>query len=200
MAAEPLDEAQEPEEHSGSTATPPDAVSMPSAVPDAVSSRTPAGTDSTDNDGTSEGTAESSAEVSAEHYPDGPTEPGAVTGGPAEPGAVTGGPAEPGAVTGAPAEPGPSTPTVPALSAADRALAEDRTSSDSAAIEPAPEAAEDPDSAGPEDDTAVGSPAGRELWAEDWRELEPAELAGLLAGTDPGTLDDWSTLEYLKAV
>ncbi|TJY68805.1 hypothetical protein E4J89_13020, partial [Arthrobacter sp. CAU 1506] len=190
MAAEPLDEAQEPEEHSGSTATPPDAVSMPSAVPGAVSSRTPAGTDSTDSDGTSEGTAESSDEGSTAHYPDGPTEPGAVTGGPTEPGAVAGGPAEPG----------PSTPTVPALSAADRALAEDRTLSDAAAIDPAPEAAEDPDSAGPEDDTAVGSPAGRELWAEDWRELEPAELAGLLAGTDPGTLDDWSTLEYLKAV
>ncbi|MFT4471167.1 hypothetical protein ACMX2H_14795, partial [Arthrobacter sulfonylureivorans] len=38
------------------------------------------------------------------------------------------------------------------------------------------------------------------MWEEDWRELEPAELAGLLAGTDPGTLDDWSTIEYLQAV
>ncbi|TJY71612.1 DUF222 domain-containing protein [Arthrobacter sp. CAU 1506] len=122
MAAEPLDEAQEPEEHSGSAAT-----------PDEVS----------------------------EAKPD---------------------------------------PTASAQSAAGPAMAEDRTLSDSAAVEPAPEAAEDPDIAGPEDDTAVGSPAGRELWEEDWRELEPAELAGLLAGTDPGTLDDWSTLEYLKAV
>lgn len=125
MAAEPLDEAQEPEEHTGSAATPNE---VPEAQPDL------------------------------------------------------------------------STPTAPAQSATDRARAEDCTSSDAAAIEPSPEAAEDPDVADPEDDTAVGAPVGRELWEEDWRELEPAELAGLLAGTDPGTLDDWSTLEYLQAV
>ncbi|MGM0928600.1 MAG: DUF222 domain-containing protein [Actinomycetota bacterium] len=136
MATEPLDEAQEPEEHSGSAATPGE---VPEALP-----------------------------------------------GP-----------EPEAGLGADPVPYPDV-TAPAQFAANPATAEDGSPSDPAACGPAP--GEAPDDSGPDGDTEAEMPVVRELWEEDWRELEPAELAGLLAGTDPDTLDDWSVLEYLKAV
>lgn len=61
------------------------------------------------------------------------------------------------------------------------------------------EAAPEPSAGG--DSSMHASPGtGRQLWAEDWQELDPAELAGLIAGTDPDILDDWSAQEYLKAV
>ncbi len=132
MAAEPLDEAQEPEEHSGSTAKPSDSASMPSSDPGAVSSQELSGGDSSYSDGAAD------APIALE-----PTD-------------------------------GSKEPPAPSVEAGASA----------------PDAA-----AGVE-----SPPAVRELWEEDWRELEPAELAGLLAGTDPGSLDDWSVLEYLKAV
>ncbi|MGM0929123.1 MAG: DUF222 domain-containing protein [Actinomycetota bacterium] len=132
MATEPLDEAQEPEEHSGSFASPSDSASLPSSDPGALSSQEPSDGDSSSNDGAALG----------------PTESDATTG---------------------------STETTAAFAAGTGAAEQ-------------------------EDAAVVESPAVRELWEEDWRELEPAELAGLLAGTDPDTLDDWSVLEYLKAV
>src|SRR6185312_7745871 len=142
MAAEPLDEAQEPEEHSGSTATPSASTPMPSPDPEAASSHEPSDIDSGSSDG-------------AAHEP---TEFDATPGSDAAAGATE----------------------APAASAAGTGATGQET--------------------GHEDAPAVGAPAGRELWEEDWRELEPAELAGLLAGTDPETLDDWSVIEYLKAV
>ncbi|MGM0931297.1 MAG: DUF222 domain-containing protein [Actinomycetota bacterium] len=138
MAAEPLDEAQEPEEHSGSAAT-------PNEVPEALHG------------------------------------------------------AEPEAGLGAEPASGPDL-TAPAQFAANPATAEDGSPADPAACGPAPGAGEAPDGSGPDGDIGAGMGPVRELWEEDWRELEPAELAGLLAGTDPDTLDDWSVLEYLKAV
>ncbi|MEV7646476.1 HNH endonuclease [Arthrobacter sp. NPDC089319] len=146
MAADPLDEAQEPEEHSGSK-----------AAPDGVSKVVHGAEQESEHD------SEPEAELAAEPVPspDG---------------------------------------TAPAQSAADPATAEDGLPSELAACGTAPAAADSPVASGPEGDIPEGVPAGRELWEEDWRELEPAELAGLLAGTDPEALDDWSVLEYLKAV
>ncbi|MGW6175048.1 hypothetical protein ACWF5H_16300, partial [Arthrobacter sp. NPDC055138] len=146
MAADPLDEAQEPEEHSGSK-----------AMPDGVSKAVHGAEQESEND------SEPETELAAEPVPnpDG---------------------------------------TAPAQSAADPATAEDGLPSELAARGTGPGAVDSPVASGPEGDTPEGMPAGRELWEEDWRELEPAELAGLLAGTDPEALDDWSVLEYLKAV
>ncbi|MGW6175352.1 hypothetical protein ACWF5H_17840, partial [Arthrobacter sp. NPDC055138] len=134
MAAEPLDEAQEPEEHSGSgsCASPSDSPSTPSSDPALVSSQEPSDGDSSSSDGAADGLVEVGDTTGSKETPD-------------------------------------------ALAAGTGTM-------------------------GQEDIAPVEMPPARELWEEDWRELEPAELAGLLAGTDPETLDDWSVLEYLKAV